>query len=175
MIESTETFRIIDDTTRSIRRAKPKQFVVISDGEYKSILTGKEFAALRLASAQLHDAGADGNTKITPKLIAKLVSLMDTPPYFETPDGDSFARKDVEKAKHVSGVSFTYEERTATLLSNGLLVVGCQKHPLSVWASTEPNGFGAPLAQYLSHDNNAAARDALIPVLRAKLKELKAA
>lgn len=166
----------ITDATASINKAKPKPYVVVKGEGYTTILTGAAFKKQKPLVARIEDI-VDAYGRVTLKTIDALTEELENPAFVEI-GGDSFRLKDIEKAKHVTGIAFEFADYSeAVLLSNGLLKVGCQTHPLSVWANTEPNGEwnASTLANSLAFGTNADARDALIPVLRLKLKELKAA
>lgn len=162
----------ISAAEESIRRAKPKTFYIINDRGYTAVLLPAEFKKLKPQAPRVEDVVRLGD-KITPKLIAKMQAALDNPPYYEDDEGESYPRKAIEKAKEVAGIAFQYAGYSAVLLSNGLLKVGCQKHELGVWATTLPEENGEGLAGYLAGALRSTARDALIPVLKEKLKQIR--
>ena len=162
---------------KGIKKARPKTFVIVGG----TILSQAQFKTFRPESAQLHTVGVGSiYDDITPELIAKMEKALAAskakPRFYVDGDNDMYSAKDVDKAKHVPGIEFEYPAfGTGRLLADGTLTIGCQSHKLSAWASAEPEFMGSGLTGYLYAGDRANDRDALIPVLKEKLKTLKKA
>jgi hypothetical protein len=175
----------VQATIAEIRRAKPKPAYKLTALGYKRAraVAARDFKALKPVLPALDDLISDTDEPLHERdikpLIAKLSSLK--PVAYTDNDGDyDFSVASVEKAVPMPSITFSYDDNEGTLLADGTLTLGCQSHPLSTWARAT-GGDGSPLQGYFSSfdswgegQRRIAARNAIVPVLREKLRELKA-